>query len=254
MDQEILRKSAKVFVKYWKPILVGLLVLAIIGFISSLVFLFGAEEKGRRIGEEIGEIAGSAAGSYDGWLTGYDKGKDAGMSAEDTTVTLLSSANGGGKLCVLQADILAKNEYSVGKIDENNSFSVISGGKKYEVLYIYDGQVEFLVDLKNADVKEENGTIAIELPTIETKLTIDEENPKLLAQYIRKLRNGSNSDGIVAYNNEMANMKKKTAEELENYDYLLSAAKESAKKQVSAMVQAVLIDEYKIDVRFKDEG
>ena len=57
MDQEILRKSAKAFVKYWKPILVALLVLAIIGFISSLLFLFGAEKRGR----EIGTVTGKAA-------------------------------------------------------------------------------------------------------------------------------------------------------------------------------------------------
>lgn len=254
MDSKKIKKVMKKLVKNWKPLLFILLVLSVVILVSSLSFLLQSGKRGREIGNLAGTAAGIATGSYDGWTKGYEEGREEGLQAEDTFVAIRSALEDSGKLHVLNAKVVLENDHIVGEMNEEDALSSLVGGKKYEALYLYDGEISFSVDLSQAKVNVDNGRISVEIPLPEAILLVDEKNPQKIADYTRKWGNGSMNDGIEAYNNSMKQLKAKSLEELSYYNSFMVIAKETAENQIKALVKAVDLKHREPEVIFKDGG
>lgn len=228
--------------RYRRPFLYATLVIVFAMFISSLLYLINAKKTGSEIGNTVGTIVGNAVGSYDGWNHGYEEGKTEGLSAQDTVVTISSVINTAGKLHVLRAKVLISNALEVGTTDPDSFTSSLIGGKKYSALFNYKGQVDFVVDLRQARIDREDGTITIVLPLPVATLTVDESEVETLAEWQKIWFNGSDPDGVKAYNNSIAAIKEKTAEDLQNYDLLLDMAKSSAIKQIKTLAESIQVE------------
>ena len=251
MDGEKLKKIFLTIIKFWKPLLYSALVLALAVFVTSVSFLAKSKSTGIAIGNTVGSIVGKASGSFDGWNTGYDEGKEGGLSAKDTTVMIHDALDEAGTLRVLSAKVLINNAHEVGKADDSIIGSLV-GGKKYSAIYSYEGQVDFSIDLSKADISSGNGRIIIELPQPYADLIIDETKATKIADKQRFFLNGSDLDGIKAYNNSVAEIKNKAAEELGNYKSLLEMAKSSAQRQIEDLIKTVNMNHDEPIVRFKN--
>lgn len=250
MDDEKVKSAFTTLIKNWKPLLYVALAIAIAVFVASISFLAKSRSTGETIGKKTGTIVGKASGSYDGWNEGYEKGKEEGLSAKDTTVTVQTTLSETGTLRVLSAKVLVNNAHEVGAIDKDSFVSSLIGGKKYSAIYSYEGQVDFLIDLSKATITSGDGKTIIELPEPQASLIIDERTAELIGDNQKPWLNGSDHDGIVAYNNSVAAIKKQTAESLANYNSLLQRAKASAQRQVEDLVKAVNISHDEPIVRF----
>lgn len=227
--------------RYRRPLSYAALVIVFAMFVLSLLYLINAKKTGSEIGNTVGTIVGNAAGSYDGWNQGFEEGKTEGLSAQDTVGVISSAINTAGKLHVLRAKVLINNALEVGTTDPDSFTSSLIGGKKYSALFNYKGQVDFVVDLRQAQIESENGTITIVLPPPVATLTVDESKIETLAEWQKIVFNGSDLDGVNAYNNSIAAIKEKTAEDLQNYDLLLDMAKSSAIKQIETLAESAKV-------------
>ena len=254
MDEKKIEKMLAQFIKYWRPLLYAMLVIVIITFLISASFLVKSKATGNSIGNAFGVAVGKASGSYDGWNEGYDKGKEEGLSAKDTTVTVKDALSEVATLRVLSAKVLINNFHEVGETDKGRIVSSITDDKKYSAIYSYNGQVDFFVDLSHPVITGGNGEIIIELPLPHAELIIDEKSAVKVADKQKIIWNGSDDDGIDAYNNSVAEIKKRAVTELENYNTFLEMAKSSAQRQIADLVKAVNLNHDNPIVRFRDEG
>ena len=253
MDDKKIEKILAHIIRYWKPILYASLLVVIIVFAMSASFLVKSRSTGNNIGRTIGEAVGQVTGSFDGWNYGYDIGKQEGLSAKDTTVTVKTTLSEAASLRVLSANVLINNFHEIGETDAGRIVRKITEGKKYSALYSYEGQVDFMVDLSHPVVTSGNGEIIIELPQPYAELIIDEEKAVKIADKQKTFFNGSDNDGIDAYNNSIAEIKSRAAKDLENYDLLLEMAKASARRQIVDMIKAVNFNHDNPIVRFTNE-
>lgn len=228
----------------------GIIILGTILFITFLVFIFEivpfykrVKNAGEQIGSTAGQMAGIAVGSYDGvtkgLVQGYGDGKVEGLSAKDTDVKIANEMTSLGKLDVLVAEDQFVNDFREGK--------------DYKALFVYKAQTVFSVNMESAEISIEGNTLKIVLPQPECEFIIDENESEKLVDWQKYFWSGSTESGYIGYMNSMAEIKKKAATEMTNYDRLMEQAKASAIKQVSILADSVADAEYSSDIVFKGE-
>ncbi len=246
--EEFMPPKVKWAVKIYK--LKGRIILSVILFITFTAFLFivmpllfNAKKTGELIGNTAGWAAGTALGSFDGITEGleegYGDGKEEGLSAKDTDVKVANEMISVGKLEVL----VAEDQF----IDEFRE------GTDYKALFVYKAQTVFSVNLESAEISKEGNTIKIALSEPECEFIIDEKESEELAEWQKYFWSGSTEAGYIGYMNSMAEIKKKAAVEMTNYDSLMEQAKTSAKKQVTILADSVAEADNSIEVFFKGE-
>lgn len=197
------------------------------------------------MGENAGTIVGSAIGSFEGITKGRSEGKEAGktagLSAEDTETEIANEIQKVANLEVLVASVKVTDMHSIGEDNE------------YSALYLIKGEVVFSVDLESARVKLQNDKLFITLPTPTGKLYFDQSQIDKAAEYQEYYFSGSAEAGYDAYLNTMEKLHKATAEELDNYDVLLDAARESAERQVTQLVTSANMKNRNVNVEFEEE-
>lgn len=221
------------------------LALSALVFIYSVIMILGASSKGESMGQSIGTIVGSTIGSFEGLTKGQkegtEDGKKEGLSAEDTEVEISNEIHKVKNLEVLVSSVKINDMHTIGE-DE-----------KYAALYMIKGEVVFSVDLSRADVKLQNNRLVITLPLPTGELYIDESQTEKVAEYQKYYFTGSAEDGFDAYLNTMEKLQKKTVKELESYNVLLEAAKESAKKQVTQLATSSNRKKRSVIIEFEEE-
>lgn len=216
------------------PIIALILVFASI-FLRKNIISF-AEETGKVYGNLVGSSIGfaSAMANFGEYV---EEGKKAGLDSSDITVDIGNEIKEMKKLDVLVASVKLSDIHTIGKnID-------------YAALYLVKGEVVFSVDFSKVIIKGNT----ITLPKPEGELFIDQSTVEKVSEYQRKLFNGSAEDGFDAYLNSMKKIQMTTTETLDNYDALLEAAKESAKKQIESIACSVSVNSKEYTISFTDE-
>lgn len=214
-------------------------------------FLNGcADEVASTLGYAVGTAVGSYTGFTEGRAEGKKAGKSAGLSAEDTQTELeaIMASRKYGRLTVMTADITLENFQTYGEGD-------MFGNPAYAVLYRIDGKATFTVDLSSmtAEYGDDENEIVITIPDPSAAVSIDEDTLEILDEYERAVTNGSTKDGITAAINSRAKMAEKTPEELENYDALMTQAREAARDQLTGIARAATIGGKTIEVQILQE-
>lgn len=179
---------------------------------------------------------------------GADEGHDEGLNADDTTVEVEKPIEslGAGTLEVLTADISLFESQTEGKD--------LPTGAYYAALYQFKGKIIFSIDLNEVDIKYEDQKVIVTIPQPSYRLTIDERNTEAIAVYQSVVGSviTSSSDGIISTLNTRTEMTLRSAELLDDYTELLSVAKESAEKQITALAEAVIINKT-VEIRFQED-
>jgi hypothetical protein len=210
----------------------GWLIVPCLILLCALVFIvnfrLSAKTTGVALGEATGKTIGRAIGSFKGMTIGrkkgYDAGKEAALTAEDTTAEFANTIKEGGKLQILVASVKLRDVHSVGE--------------DYMALYLLKGEAVFTVDLSQAVILLEDEKIHITVPQPEMKLILDQSKIDKVAEYQEYFFSGSSADGLDAYLNSMKKIYEETQETLVNYDSLMEAARESAEKQITELINA----------------
>ena len=225
-----MNKIAKTVLKSSPLIVLFVAVLCIM--IYTIYLRINATSIGGGIGAGTGTVVGKAIGSLEGMTLGRAKGteagKQAGLSAEDTKARIASDIHEMENLEVLVASVKMSDFHAIG-----------GDNKAYAALYLANGNVVFTVDMSQAQIEEGDDGLHILLPGPKGTLYIDDSSVEKVAEYQRKLFNGSAEDGFDAYLNTMRKMQQASEETLSNYDFLLNSARQSAERQVKLIVKAV---------------
>jgi len=221
-----------------------LCVLIAIAMIYSINLRIQASSIGSGIGSGTGSIVGKAVGSFEGMGKGITEGTKAGkeeaLSAEETVADISNRIQKSENLEVLVASVKLTNFHTIGK--------------DYAALYLANGNVVFTVDMSKAEVRKENKNLYITLPKPAGNLYIDNSSISKVAEYQRKIFNGSAEDGFDAYLNTLKKVQAASEETLDNYDALLTSAEDAAERQVTLLAEGVSTDsDQKIIVTFTDE-
>lgn len=201
-----------------------------------------AETMGASFGDAAGARVGKLVGSFEAladYQEAYAEGKEEGLSADDTTAAIASKIKELENLEVLVASVKLNDVHSVGN--------------DYAALYLLKGDAVFTVDLSKAEIDEKSDGLYITIPKPEMDLIVDESKIKKVAEYQRKLFNGSSEDGFDAYLNFMTKMVSETKQTMVNYDSLMSVAEASAQKQVTQLANSVTTEKRDVFVRFQEE-
>ena len=221
-----------------------MLLLAICTLIYTITLRTNAEAIGSALGTGTGSLVGKAIGSLEGMSKGRDEGKEAGrtagLSAEDTEAAIANELHQINNLEVLVASVKLSNFHTIGE------------NKDYAALYLVNGNVVFTVDLSKAEIVFEKDGLHITLPKPKGTLYLDESSVKKVAEYQKKFFNGNAEDGFDAYLNTMKTMQEATEETLDNYDVLVSSAREAAEKQVTLLAQSVSTVSKQIHIGFNN--
>lgn len=224
-----------------------LLVLMAILLISTLYVRSRAISFGNERGSEAGSFVGKAIGSLQGMKDGFDKGwtagKEAGLSAEDTEAVVSNQLHKIESLEVLVASVKLSNFHSIGQEDSY---------KYYAALYLVNGNVVFTVDMNQAEISAQSDDLYITLPQPEGSLYLDDSSVEKVAEYQTKLFNGDAEDGFDAYLNTMKKMQEASEETLDNYEVLISSAREAAERQVTLLAKSASNNYDQIVITFKD--
>lgn len=221
-------------------------IIIILLFAYSLSFSLNAQDTGGMLGEKAGVLVGRALGSLDGLtrgqIEGYEAGKAEGLSAKDTTTELSGKIQEVERLEVLVASGTFSDVISIGT-DPVDYAALLS--MKYNAVYT--------VDLRTADIelKDDGLHILLDQPVVEF-IPVGEIEKK--NEYQKKgfiLKPGSAEDGYVAADNSMNIMKDKAQKKLQEDEYMMSAAKESAKTQLTQLVNAVSLTKPSVIVEFR---
>ena len=224
---------------------IALMVVAIIGvFGYALPAYNNAKNLGISMGDKTGKIVGNVIGSFDGITTGLAKGsedgKEEGLSAKDTKSEIENSFSDVGNLEVLEAGVKLKDVNTLGD--------------DYAALFLLKGVAIYSVNLKEVEINDvDSSTIEVLLPDINVEIYIDESGTEKLAEYQKHSWSGSAKDGFVEYMNTREAADKSVKETMENYDAMIEAAENSAKKQVGIIAKAATGNKKDIVVKFKKE-
>ena len=198
------------------------------------------------MGTTFGQSTGSQVGKFIGYLEAkedsdkaYEEGKEQGLSAEDTLAEVANKIKEVECLEVLVASVKLNDIHTVGE--------------EYAALYLLKGDAVFSVDLSKAEIMEKSDGIYIALPPLEMDLLVDQSKIKKVAEYQKRFFNGSSEAGYDAYLNSMAKIIEESEETLVNYDSLKKTAQETAKRQVSQLVNSVAVEKRNVIVTFKEE-
>lgn len=229
------------------PIVLGILSMVIILALAILIIpiWLNAKEAGSRAGEALGGVVGCAVGSFQGITEGIPQGmadgKEEGLSVKDTEVEIGNKIEKIGNLEVLKAGV---------KLD-----NCIQIADNYLAIYVYKADAIFVVNLAQAEiVEEEQGnkvTIILAEPSVEVYINDAETNK--ITEWQKHFYSGKAADGYEVYINARTEMEHKAPEEIANYDTLMELAKDSAKKQVTILAEAICAEK-KVDVIFADES
>ena len=214
----------KLSTKFFNVILIGVFIFLIyVVFFVVFPMSQNAEAIGETIGQAWGNTTGWAIGTYKGITedipAGRRDGKEAGLSAEDITVEIGNEIEslGNGKLEVLTASVKLKDFRQIGD--------------DYAALYVMKGEVVFSIDLNKVKIEysDNNSEVFITIPEPEVELFMDEGDAELLCEYESPFFNGSAQDGMKANLNSRKQIIKNSVSQIENYDYLMTLAKDEAK-------------------------
>ena len=212
--------------------------------IGIIPFRLEAKEIGRTAGEALGGIVGCAVGSFQGITEGIPQGladgKEEGLSVKDTEVDIGNKIESIGSLEVLKAGV---------KLD-----NCIRIADDYLAVYVYKADAIFTVNLAEADIveKEQSNKIMIILEEPSVEIYIDDTQTSKITEWQKHFYSGTIAGGYEVYINARAEIEQKTPEEIANYDTLMEMAKDSAKKQISILAEAIC-KEKEVDVIFIDE-
>lgn len=229
--------------------LAGLVVVAAAALILAGFFYSNASEMGETIGSDAGKAVGKAVGSFEGITRGREAGiqagKAEGLSARDTEAELADMAGDVGRLEVLAATISIQNLNQVGDT--------------YAALYLLRGEAVFTVDLSQAEIRRDGGGLTILLPAPEVDTYIDAAEIDKIADYQRRLFNGSSEAGFEDYINSLKKIQHVARDSIADYDRLEEQAREAALRQVKLLANQVRSVEIRgageeIRVEFKNEG
>ena len=201
-----------------------------------------AKELGTGVGGTAGKVVGTAVGTYDAFIggegdywQGRENGKAEGLSAKDTEAKLNSIIVGTGKLQVLVVGLT---------LDDMHGDS-----DKYKALYILTGEAIYTVDLGAAQIDVEHQVIRVPRP--EGRLIIDESRTEKLAEYQKKgflsIGDGSTEEGITAYINSIAQLKKEGEEKIRTDPNLLERAKTAAVNQIGELTRQITGNAYTVE-------
>ena len=226
--------------------------LTIFGGIVLLVLIFGfginsyigkrASMIGTSIGSFSGKVVGTAIGSAKGITTGASEGAKAGaeegLSAKDTTVDIKSAVTSIGKLEVMDAEVTMVNDHKIGNT--------------YRSLYLISGNIVFTVDFHKADVtfSQDGSEVYIRIPRPEPELYVDFNSTKQLAESQKFSLSVDAEDGLKAYLNSWKKTMESFDQAIDNYEDLVTAAEETAKKQVVLLVSNLSGADRTIKVEF----
>ncbi len=208
----------------------------------TVAFSFGFPIISNIAGKTFGNTVGAAVGSFQAVTVdmpeAYNQGKEDGLSATDTRTELQDRLKEVGKL-----DILAAN----AKIHNINKV-----GDKYSALYEFGADVIFSVDLSKARILTGDNSIEINLPKPAVEINIDSTRTKLISVRQRGWFNGTTEEGLTEYLNSINQLQDNAQEMLENYDWLVSRAEQSAINQVAMLTGFVAEKGSRIEVRFEE--
>lgn len=227
--------------------IVKLTILFIIGLglmVFSISKYFSADAFGTGVGTAAAKAAGKLTGSYDGITEGIaegaKEGKAEGLSAKDTEVDIANKVQTMGKLEVLSASVVMHDLLEISD--------------KYKTLLAFYGDITFTVDLYNSEITSSGNIYEVVLPLPEATLRIDDKKSEQLDSYMKHSWSGSNEDGYTAVMNSIKELTLNSEKTVSNYDSLKEAAKSSAEKQVTFLIQSSTKEEVVIHVRFKENN
>ena len=222
------------------PKRVKLIILVAVIILFTFAFPIICNSIGNRFGQTVGTAVGSFQALTEDAPAAYAQGKADGLSAADTKVVIKNQIQEVGKLDVLAA---------TAKLTDKHEY-----GDKYTALYQLGADVIFSVDLSKARVLSDETNIMIMIPLPEGKMNIDSTKTRLIDYVGKVLFNGKTEDGIDAYVNSLKQIQENATEQIDDYEYLLSQAKESAKSQVLSLARMASAGVTNITVAFEVEG
>lgn len=210
--------------------------------IYVIILRMKAESMGTTFGQSTGLQVGKFIGSLEAkedYDKAYEEGKKQGLSAEDTLAEVANKIKEVEHLEVLVASMKLNDIHTVGE--------------EYAALYLLKGDAVFSVDLSKAEITEKSDGIYIALPQLDINLIVDQNKIRKVAEYQKRFFNGSSEIGYDAYLNSMAKIVEESKETLVNYDSLNKTAQETAKRQVSQLVNSIAVEKRNVIVTFKEE-
>ena len=205
-------------------------------------FYFRAERIGTDIGTSFGKAAGKLKGSFEGITEGLaegaQEGRSAGLSAVDTTVDIGNQIQMIGNLEVLSASVVMHDYMKLGA--------------DYETLLAFYGDITFTIDLFEAEIKPDGKVYEVTLPLPKSTLRIDDEKSEQLASHSLFNWSGNTKDAYEAGLNSIKNLTLQAEKTVSNYEALKESAIESAKKQITFLIQSATKEEVVIHVSFNE--
>ncbi len=194
------------------------------------------------IGTQTGGIVGTAIGSYngitEGLAQGLEDGAADGLSATDITIDIEPQITEVGNLEVLVASITITDTLSIGEA--------------YKQLYAIQADAVFSVNLTQAKVSYSlEGDVYISIPEPEVELYLNISTSEKLAEVSNFSFTVSAQDGMTAYLNSMANLQASAADSIDNYDSLMSEARNAAIAQVQQLAKAICGSQKTVYVQFQ---
>lgn len=228
------RKKKKAITGIYSILIVLCTILAVRYIINSFAISIGSN-----VGSTLGEVVGRAKGSYDGYQNGKEEGKQAGIEEQKIDVKLGNKIKLTDNLEVMSVDI----QY----VDKENI------GKDYAILQAYNATVIYSVNLKEAEIIEDEDFIRINLEEVVGKLSIDYEHPQVLDEY-SKGTFGSTEMGVNAAQISQKKIKKGIKNIFEKDDSYTEEARKAAINQVKKLVQKISMNKKEVKVSIKEGG
>ena len=227
-------------------IFLGILSIGIILVLSILIIpiWLNAKDVGSQAGEALGDVVGCAVGSFRGITEGIPQGmadgKEEGLSVKDSEVGIGNKIEKIGNLEILKAGV---------KLD-----NCIRIADNYLAIYVYKADAIFVVNLAQAEIVEEEWgdkiTIILAEPSVE--VYIDDVETNKITEWQKHFYSGKAAEGYEVHINARAEIEDKAPEEIANYGTLMELAKDSAKKQVTILAEAIC-GEKEVNVIFANE-
>ena len=201
-----------------KTLAVILVIIAVI--IVVICIILGVFNSSGGAVKNKGSLVGTAIGSYEG----SKAGKAEGLSAEDTTVNVISNQFGSGKLEVLKAEVHLNYTHNIG------------ANKATAIWY---------VDLSKIEIDDVNRRITIPSPIYEL---IDEKEPEKIYDAQKFSFSGSSKDGAIAYVNSLNEASKKSEQEMQKDTEMINLATDLAIKRIQTLADGLSVGNKKYNV------
>lgn len=222
----------------------AVLALLVFVIIAAWPFYKKAENIGKAVGETSGKAAGKAVGSVEGITEripqGLGDGKEQGLSAEDIEIDIPEKIQAIGVLEILAASV---------RLDD-----YLKIADDYSAIYVYKADAIFSVDLQNAVIEKSGGKVTVALKEPQVSFYINEEATEKVAEWQKRFYSGRTEDGYRAYINSRAEIEKRAPEEIRNYAALMELAEDSARRQLTILVESICGEAEEVEIVFTKEG